>query len=101
MACWSPASYAAQGKLGAARAALAQWEGHMMRVRGTLRGLEVERASVLLPLGDVEKALEVLSEGIGRWALPNTATGMDGHAYPYLAPLYGDPRFQALIQPRG
>lgn len=94
---------AAQGKFGAARAALQQWEGRMVQARGTLHGLEMERASVLVPLGDLEQAIEVLSDGIGRWALPNSTAsqGARAHAYPYLAPLYGDRRFQALIKPRG
>jgi tetratricopeptide (TPR) repeat protein/TolB-like protein len=96
-----PRILAAQGKRGAARAALAHWEGRMMRLRGTLAGLELDRASVLVRLGDLDRALEILSEGIGRHFLPYTAKVWDGHAYPDLAPLWSDPRFQALIKPRG
>jgi hypothetical protein len=92
---------AAQGKVGAARAALEQWEGQMLQARGTLNGLEIERASVLVRIGDIDGALKVLSEGIGLRAFPNSTTSWDGHAYPDFAPLFGDPRFQALIKPRG
>jgi tetratricopeptide (TPR) repeat protein len=92
---------AAQGKVGAARTALEQWEGQMFQARGTLNGLEIERASVLVRIGEMDRALKVLSEGIGLRALPNTATWWNGHAYPDFAPLFGDSRFQALIKPRG
>jgi tetratricopeptide (TPR) repeat protein len=92
---------AAQGKVGAARAALEHWEEHMVQARGTLRGLELDRASVLVRIGDLDRALKVLSEGIGLRAFPNSTTSWDGHAYPDLAPLWSDPRFQALIKPRG
>jgi tRNA A-37 threonylcarbamoyl transferase component Bud32/tetratricopeptide (TPR) repeat protein len=92
---------AAQGKVGAARAALEHWEEHMALARGTLRGLELDRASVLVRIGDIDGALKVLSEGIGLRAFPNSTTSWDGHAYPDFAPLFGDPRFQALIKPRG
>ena len=92
---------AAQGKVGAARAALEHWEARMLQALGTLRGLELDRASVLVRIGDIDRALKVLSEGIGRRAFPNSTTSWDGHAYPDLAPLFSDPRFQALIKPRG
>jgi tetratricopeptide (TPR) repeat protein len=92
---------AAQSKVAAARAALEQWEGQMLQARGTLNGLEIERASVLVRIGEMDRALKVLSEGIGLRAFPNTATWWNGHAYPDFAPLFGDPRFQALIKPRG
>jgi TolB-like protein len=92
---------AARGELGAARAALERWEAHALQSQGTLRGLEIDRASVLVRLGDLDRALEVLSEGIGRRPLPNTIAGWDGHAYPDFAPLWTDPRFRALIKPRG
>jgi len=92
---------AAQGKVGAARAALEQWEGRMVQARGTLNGLEIDRASVLVRIGDIDRALKVLSEGTGLRALPNTTESFDGHAYPDFAPLFSDPRFQALIKPRG
>ena len=92
---------AAQGKIGAARAALEHWEGRMVQARGTLNGLEIDRASVLVRIGDIDRALKVLSEGIGRRALPNTTQNWNGHAYPDFAPLFSNPRFQALIKPRG
>jgi tRNA A-37 threonylcarbamoyl transferase component Bud32/tetratricopeptide (TPR) repeat protein len=92
---------AAQGKRDAARAALEQRDERRLQARGTLRGLEIDRASVLVRLGDLQEALEVLSEGLRRGAIPNTHWGQDGHAYPDLAPLWGDPRFRALIKPRG
>jgi hypothetical protein len=92
---------AAQARLGAARAAFEQLEGHALQTRGTLRGLEIDRASVLVRLDDQERALEVLSEGLGRGAIYNTTLGQDGHAYPDLAPLWDNPRFRALIKPKG
>lgn len=92
---------AAQGKLVAARKALAKWEGRMVRARGTLQGLEIDRASALVRLGDLDQALEVLSQGIGKRSLPDATNGWDGHANPYLAPLFGNPRFNSLIRPRG
>ncbi len=92
---------AAQGKVGAARAALEHWEEHMVQARGTLRGLELDRASVLVRIGDLDRALKVLSEGIGLRAFPNSTTSWDGHAYPDLAPLWSNPRFRTLIKPRG
>jgi predicted Zn-dependent protease len=92
---------AAQGKVGAARAALEHWEARMVQGLGTLRGLELDRASVLVRIGDFDRALKVLSEGIGRRTFPNSITNWDGHAYPDFAPLFSDPRFQALIKPRG
>lgn len=92
---------AARGQLVAARTAFEHWEQQMLHVRGTLNGLELDRASVLVRLGDVDGALEVLSEGIGRRALASTTSGWDGHAYPDLAPLWGNPLFQDLIKPRG
>jgi hypothetical protein len=92
---------AARGKVGPARAALEHWEARMVQALGTLRGLELDRASVLVRIGDRDGALKVLSEGIGLRAFPNSTTSWDGHAYPDLAPLFGDPRFQALIKPRG
>ena len=92
---------AAQGKVGAARAALEHWEARMVEALGTLRGLELDRASVLVRISDFDGALKMLSEGIGLRTFPNSTTSWDGHAYPDFAPLFGDPRFQALIKPRG
>ena len=92
---------AAQGKVGAARAALDHWEARMVQALGSLHGLELDRASVLVRIGDLDRALKVLSEGIGLRSFPNSTTNWDGHAYPDLAPLSSDPRFQALIKPRG
>jgi TolB-like protein len=93
---------AAQGEAGPARAALEQWEGRALRTRGTLGGgLEIDRASVFVLLGDLERGLDVLAEGLGRGAIFNTFWGQDGHAYPDLAPLWSNPRFRALIKPRG
>src|SRR5207249_854127 len=73
---------AAQGKVGAARAALEHWETRMVEALGTRRGLELDRASVLVRIGDIDRALKVLSEGIGLRAFPNSTTSWDGHAYP-------------------
>jgi TolB-like protein len=92
---------AAQGKVGDARATMARWERRMLQSRGTLNGLEMERAGALVRLGDRERALEILAEGIGRRFLPDAVAGWNGHAYPEFAPLVGDPRFRALIKPRG
>jgi TolB-like protein len=92
---------AAQGKVDAARAALAAWEARMVKARGTLRGLEIERASVLVRLGDLDGALAILSEGVGRRPLSNLTGWWNGHAYPDFAPLLSNPRFQALMKPRG
>jgi len=92
---------AAQGKVGAARAALEHWEARMGQALGTLRGLELDRASVLVRIGDIDGALKVLSEGIGLRAFPNSTTTWDGHAYPDFAPLFSDPRFKVLVKPRG
>jgi TolB-like protein/tetratricopeptide (TPR) repeat protein len=92
---------ATEGKLDAARAIMVRWESRMLRSRGTLSGLEMERAAALVRLGDRDRALEILAEGIGRHFLPNAAHYWDGHAYPEFAPLLSDPRFRALIKPRG
>jgi len=92
---------AAQGKVGAARAALEHWETRMVQALGTRRGLDLDRASVLVRISDIAGALKVLSEGIGLRAFPNSTTSWDGHAYPDFAPLFGDPRFQALVKPKG
>jgi tetratricopeptide (TPR) repeat protein len=93
---------ATEGKLDAARAIMGRWESRMLRSRGTLSGLEMERAAALVRLGDRDRALEILAEGIGRHFLPNAAGYYwDGHAYPEFAPLFSDPRFQALVKPRG
>jgi hypothetical protein len=61
----------------------------------------MERAGALMRLGDRERALEILADGIGRRFLPNTVETWNGHAYPDFAPLFSDPRFRALIKPRG
>ena len=92
---------AAGGKLDAARAIIDRWESRMLRSRGTLSGLEMERASALVRLGDRERALEILAAGIGQRTLPNTTGSWNGHAYPEFAPLFSDPQFRALIKPRG
>jgi len=91
---------AAQGKRDAARAVLERLERRALQA-GTLRGLEIDRASLLVRLGDLERALEVMTEGLGRGAIANSNWGQDGHAYPDLAPLWSNPRFRALIKPRG
>ena len=92
---------AAQGKIDAARAALDGWERRMQRIRGTLNGLEMDRAAALVQLGDHERALEILADGIGIHTLPNTTNSWNGQAYPGFARLFSDPRFRALIKPRG
>jgi len=92
---------AAEGKRDASRAALDLLERHALQARGTLRSMEIERASALVRLGDLQRALDVLADGLGRGAINNSIWGQDGHAYPYLAPLWSNPRFRALIKPRG
>ena len=92
---------AAAGKLADGRAAMERWDRRMLRSRGTLNGLEMERAAALVRLSDRERALEILAEGIGLRPLPNTLVAWNGHAYPEFAPLLSDPRFRALIKPRG
>jgi serine/threonine-protein kinase len=92
---------AAQGKVGDARATMAGWERRMVQSRGTLNGLEMDRAAALVRFGDRERALEILAEGIGRRFLPDAIAGWNGHAHPEFAPLWSDPRFRALIKPRG
>jgi hypothetical protein len=66
-----------------------------------LRGLELDRASALVRMGDEESALAVLTEGLTRGLIWDSVWGNDGHARPDLAPLSHNPRFQALIKPRG
>jgi hypothetical protein len=63
--------------------------------------LELDRASALVRMGDVESALAVLTEGITRGLIWDSVWGNDGHARPDLAPLWHNPRFQELIKPRG
>src|SRR2546426_6662852 len=47
----------------------------------------------------LQRALDVFADGLGRGAINNSIWGQDGHAYPYLAPLWSNPRFRALIKP--
>ena len=92
---------AAQGRHEAARAALQRAERRQLDRWGSLRGLELDRASVLVRMGDVETAMVVLTEGLTRGLIWDSVLGNDGHARPDLAPLWHDPRFRALIKPRG
>jgi hypothetical protein len=45
--------------------------------------------------------VRVLADGLSRGLIFDGVWGNDGHARPDLAPLWSDPRFQALIKPRG
>jgi TolB-like protein len=92
---------ATEGKRDAAHAALELLERRALQARGTLRSMEIERASALVRLGDLQRALDVMADGLGQAAISNTFWGQDGHAYPDLAPLWSNPRFRALIKPRG
>jgi TolB-like protein len=92
---------AAEGKRDAARGALARLERRALQVRGTLRSMAMERASALVRLGDLQRALDVMADGLGPAAINNSFWGQDGHAYPDLAPLWTNPRFRELIKPRG
>jgi TolB-like protein len=61
----------------------------------------IEAADVLLRLGDLDGALEVLAGRLGTDPIYLGFRGHDGHADPELAPLWNDTRFRALIKPRG
>jgi len=91
----------AQGRHEAARTALQRAERQHLDRWGSLRGLELDRASALVRMGDVESALAVLTEGLTRGLIWDSVWGNDGHARPDLAPLWSDPRFKSLIKPRG
>jgi len=91
----------AQGRHEAARTALQRAERQHLNRWGSLRGLELDRASALVRMGDVESALAVLTKGLTRGLIWDSVWGNDGHARPDLAPLWPDPRFKALIKPRG
>jgi len=92
---------AAQGRHQAARTALQRAERQHLNRWGSLRGLELDRASALVRMGDVESALAVLTKGLTRGLIWDSVWGNDGHARPDLAPLWHNPRFQELIKPRG
>jgi TolB-like protein len=92
---------AAQGRHDAARAALWGDERRHLARWGSLRGLELDRASALVRIGDVDGALAVLTEGLTRGLIWDSVWGNDGHARPDLAPLWHDRRFQQLIKSRG
>src|SRR2546425_12158065 len=92
---------AAEGKRDASRAALDLLERRALQARGTLRSMEIERASALVRLGDLQRALDVMAGGLGRAAINNSFWGQDGHAYPEPAPLWNNPRVRAPIKPRG
>jgi hypothetical protein len=96
-----PRVAAAQGRHEAARAALEQAERRHLDRWGSLRGMELDRASALVRMGDLEAAVRVLADGLSRGLIFDGVWGNDGHARRDLAPLWSDPRFQALIKPRG
>ena len=54
-------------------------------------------ANIYMALGDSERALERLEEGLRlrAWHLPQIAV------YPRWAPLRGDPRYEAIVQAMG
>jgi hypothetical protein len=84
-----------------ARAALERGERRYLQHWGTLRGLALDRAGAHVAMSDREGALAILAEGLSRGLIPGSRWGNDGHARPDLAPLWSDPRFRALIKPRG
>ncbi len=92
---------AAQGRRDAARAALGEAERRYLKRWGSLRGSELDRASALVRIGDLEGALAVLREGLTRGLIWDSVWGNDGHARPDLAPLWHDRRFQQLVTSRG
>ncbi len=91
----------AQGRREVARAALERAERRFLDNWESLRGFALRRASVLVEMGDLDGALDILAEGLGRGLIRDSRWGNDGHARPELAPLWSDPRFKALIKPRG
>lgn len=91
----------AQGRRDIARAALKRATQRFLHDWESLRGLALRRASVLVRMGDLDGALDILAEGLGRGLIRDSRWGNDGHALPDLAPLWPDPRFRALIRPRG
>ena len=91
---------AAQRQDAAARAALARSERRYLRHWPNLRGLALDRAGVLLRLGDRNAALDILTEGLSKGLIPDSRWGNDGHARVDLAPLWSDPRFVGLVKPK-
>jgi len=96
---------AARGRHEAARAMLEETKRPVMQIGGSALPTlpfdqRIEGAGVLVRLGDLDGALEVLT---GRLGIDPAflAREQDGHADPELAPLWNDPRFRALLKPRG
>jgi tetratricopeptide (TPR) repeat protein len=94
---------AAQGRHDAARAMFEETKRRVMQTDGPVGWLDqrIEAADVLLRLGDLDGALEELAGRLGTDPIFLGFRGHDGHADPELAPLWGNPRFRALIRPRG
>jgi tetratricopeptide (TPR) repeat protein/TolB-like protein len=93
---------AAQGRRNAALAALEMALRRVTRSGAALdRQAALDAAGVRVRLNDLDGALNVLEQTSPTDPVFLGSGGQDGHADLELAPLWHDPRFQALIKPRG
>jgi hypothetical protein len=96
---------AARGRRDSALATLQDWKKWRMQLSRSPspwdRNLALNAAGVLVHLGDLDGALETLAGTPPTDPIFLNTPGRDGHADPWLAPLWSDPRFRALIKPRG